>query len=241
MEKNRNNKDKKNRSKRVIHARKKSIEKEDKRRSGRNIEIEIIENWRNAIKVLFHPGRNTVIGKTIKESLKFYYSIIIIPVILGIILSFVLQIWYASLIVLLYLLIIFPLIGILVSAGIYHIIVSKLFRFYKGRYEKVVNAFTFSIIPAVFIYWIVALNVWITKVASVGVGVNPVIYYLASIDIILMAIIEIWVFIVLIFALSNQLSISKLKSIGTVILEGVIVFVAILVGVIIVNAITILI
>lgn len=194
-----------------------------------------VENWKDAVDIVLHPVRSTSMKMTIKESLKFYFSIMIIPMILGIILSIIIQIWYVSLVVVLYFLLIFP-ISILVNAGIYHIIIGRIFRFYKGNYTRVVNAFTFSLVPTVFIYWIVIPLVFNSNFMIFKLGASATTTSVL-VGFVLITIIEVWSFIIMLFALSNQLSISKLKSFGTLILEGVIVFLAVVAVSMIITAI----
>ncbi|MCL5112485.1 MAG: hypothetical protein M1500_02105 [Candidatus Marsarchaeota archaeon] len=187
-----------------------------------------VDNMHRALDALLHPGKATKKSMGIVEALKFYYTIMIIPLILGIIISIVLNtsdigIGVAAVVgILLTFIVFFPL-GILVDAGIYHLIIGKLFKLYKGNYAKPVSAFTYAIMPSVLIYWLVgpltASNGFLGRFSAVTPSIGAAYLFGA----ILSVIFGIWSIVVMIIALSNQLSISRLKALGTLLLEWFIV------------------
>lgn len=179
-----------------------------------------MDTIRDAFGVFLHPKSATSGGMSIGASLKFYYKIMIIPLILGVIVGYLLGSTAGIGLTLAgtmaaYFIILYPL-GILVDAGIYHILIGKLFRLYRAGYARVVSAYTYGIIPSIFIAWI-AMPLYSTH-AAVMLTLSAT--YVAGL--VLLAIFTIWSFIVILFALSNQLQISKLKAFGTLILEGAI-------------------
>ncbi|MCL4403695.1 MAG: YIP1 family protein [Candidatus Marsarchaeota archaeon] len=203
------------------------------------------DNLKNAFGVLLHPGKETKRQMGIGESLKFYYSVMIIPMILGIILGAVIGMSSGGAVamisaVLLDYVIVFPIVSILVGAGIYHAIIGKLFKLYKGNYERVVNAFTYMIIPFLLIYWIVLPLSVNSSLLGSTVAVNGIpsgVSALAPIGLLLTVIFGIWALIVSVIALSTQLNISRVKAFGTMVLEGVIIGIIYLVVVLMVTAI----
>jgi len=184
-----------------------------------------METLKEAFGVLLHPGQGTKRQMSIGEALKFYYSVMIIPLILGIILSVAMGAATFAVSVIIVYIISLPLV-ILIDAGIYHIIIGKLFRLYKGSYDRVVNAFTYAIMPAVFIYWIVLGLTGGSSALSTGglaLGVSTAYGAVSIAGLILTLIFGVWSFIVMIVALAGQLNMSRLKAFGTLILEGVVI------------------
>lgn len=180
-----------------------------------------MDTVRDAFGVFLHPKSATSRSMSIGDSLKFYYKIMIIPLILGVIVSYLLGsaagvgLTLAGTIAA-YFIILYPL-GILVDGGIYHILIGKLFKLYRAGYARVVSAYTYGIIPSIFIAWI-AMPLYSAHAAA-----TPTLSATYVAGIVLLTIFGIWSFIIILFALSNQLQISKLKAFGTLILEGVIV------------------
>jgi len=198
--------------------------------------VSIMDDVKRAFDVMLHPGKATKKGMSIGEALKFYYMVMIIPLILGVIVSLALNTsdiitGVASAAYVIAVLVVgFP-IGILVNAGIYHAIIGKLFKMYKGGYPKAVTAFTFGAMPSVLIYWLTGplgagaafLRVFGTVGAITGISY--------AIDMVLSAIFGVWAVVVLIIALSNQMIMSRLKAFGTWLLMAFIV--GVIVGVIV--------
>ncbi len=191
-----------------------------------------METLKEAFDVMLHPGQGTKRQMSIGEALKFYYKVMIIPLIVGIIFSFAMGAIFAGAavaalsVMILYYIIAFP-IGILIDAGIYHIIIGKLFRLYKGSYDRVVNAFTYAIIPAVFVYWIVlgmtGSSIALGAGGHLALGASSAFGAVGIAGLILTLIFGVWSFIIMIVALAGQLNMSRLKAFGTLILEGVII------------------
>ncbi len=189
-----------------------------------------MDNFKKAFGVLLHPGKETKRSMGIGDALKFYYSVMIIPMIIGIIFGAVMGVISPGLMavsivgVIIYYLIMFPL-SILVNAGIYHVIIGKLFKMYKGKYDKVVSAFTYAIMPMVLVYWIILpITGGATALNSGSVlGSAATIGAAFAFGLVLAIIFGIWSFVVMVMGLSNQLNMSRLKAFGTLILEGVIV------------------
>jgi hypothetical protein len=171
------------------------------------------ETLKEAFNAILHPKDGTTQSRSVSGALKFYYMVMIIPLILGIVLSYLLGGSTLGLVavgtIALSLIIMIPL-SILISGGIYYVIIGMLFKMFKADYSKVVTAFTYAVIPYLFLIWIITpLTSSLSSLAEIGIGLE------------IIAII--WSFITLLFALSNQLSISKLKAFGTLLLESIIV------------------
>ena len=186
------------------------------------------DNLRRAFDAMLHPGKATKKSMGIVEALKFYYKVMIIPLILGVIVSLALN--TANLVVgvaavagiLITFIVLFPL-GIIVDAGIYHVIMGKLFKIYKSDYSKPVSAFTYAIMPSVLVYWIVGPLVSRNGfLGSLGAAA-PVLGAAYMVGAILSIIFSVWSFIVMVIALSNQLRMSRLKAFGSLLLEWLIV------------------
>ena len=184
-----------------------------------------MDTLRGAFGVFLHPKSATSTSMSIGQALKFYYTIMIIPLILGLIVSYLAATFIPSALglalialIAVYFIVGFPL-GILIDGGIYHIIIGKLFRLYRADYSKVTTALAYSLIPTLFTGWLS-----LPLLASAGGPVSGVSMGASYIvGTVIVAIFSIWAFIVLIFALSNQLRMSKLKAFGTLVLNGVIV------------------
>lgn len=170
------------------------------------------ETLKEAFNAILHPKDGTTQSRSVSGALKFYYMVMIIPLVLGIVLSYLLGGSTLGLVavgtIALSLIIMIPL-SILISGGIYYVIIGMLFKMFKADYSKVVTAFTYAVIPYLFLIWIITpLTSSLSSLAEIGIGLK------------IIAII--WSFITLLFALSNQLSISKLKAFGTLLLESII-------------------
>ncbi|BCS91151.1 MAG: hypothetical protein ARM1_0608 [Candidatus Micrarchaeota archaeon] len=176
-----------------------------------------IDSYKRAIDVILHPGVATKDTMTLKSGIIEVYKVGLIPAILGIIISVLLGSTLATTstlglvsgafvsllgvigVIIEYIL--EPLLLIIV-AGIYHLIVGKLFRIYKSGFSNVYTAFVYGIFPYMLLFWL--LNV-------------------PGLNIVLAIVIIIWEFIIQIIALSNQLHISRFKAFGTLLLEYIII------------------
>jgi len=189
--------------------------------------MEYADTLRFWMDVVFHPGKATKRALGVKEALKLYYSLAVIPIVLGAIVvvavggfnpfsptmsvlglgnaaasgqsasGIAIGIGY----LLLMLLVVVP-ITVLINSGIYHMIVGKLFNIYKKDYAKVFMAMVYGLFPVLLVYWLCPFRL-------VGGAI--------------IALVGIWSFIVDIIAISNQLGMSRLKAFGTLVLNGIIV------------------
>ena len=166
--------------------------------------------YKNAIEVMIHPGLATKTQMGIADALKFYYTIALIPTILGVLLSLAVNphsVLLPLIIAALYL-VFFP-IGIFINSGIYHIIINNILNLYKQEYSAAFLAYIYSLVPVVFFLWVFPIHM---------------------LAFVLIVVSFLWSFIVLIIALSNLLSISKLKALGTILL--IVIIFSLIVGVI---------
>ncbi len=170
------------------------------------------DTLKEAFNAILHPKSGTAQSMSTGGALKFYYTIMVIPLILSIILGYISGGAAVGLLIAgsaaLSLIVSIPL-SILIGAGVYYVIIGSLFKLFRAEYSKVVTAFTYAVVPYVFLMWIITPLTASLSLATVG----SVIEIIAAI----------WSFITILFALSNQLSMSKLKAFGTMVLEGVIV------------------
>ncbi len=155
---------------------------------------------RKAFDVALSPGRSTAKPMTMQESLRFYYNIMVIPLILGVLISLLVGGIASAGLVVLALLVIVP-ISVFINSAIYHLIIGMLFNIYRSDYERVFSAFTYGIVPVVLVYWLV-------RVPLIGV--------------IIAGIFAIWGYVVQIIALSNILRMSRLKAFATTLLSGIV-------------------
>jgi len=158
--------------------------------------------YKNAIEVMIHPGLATKTQMGIADALKFYYTIALIPMLFGVLLSLIFgshHILFALVVVALYL-VFFP-IGAFINSGIYHIIIKNLFDVYKQEYSAAFLAYIYSLVPVVFFFWVFPIYI---------------------LGIVLIAVSFLWSFIVLMIAISNLLSMSRLKALGTILLSDII-------------------
>ncbi|MGC8586665.1 MAG: hypothetical protein ACP5K5_03950, partial [Candidatus Micrarchaeia archaeon] len=110
--------------------------------------------------------------------------------------------------------VVFIPVGIIVNSGIYHLIIKNLFKMYKQNYNAAFTAFTYGMIPIILVYWLLPVPL---------------------LNMMLLAIFGLWSFIIEIIAISNLLSMSRLKALGTIILDGIIVGIIIYVIVVIIG------
>jgi len=161
--------------------------------------------YKNAIEVMIHPGLATKTQMGIADALKFYYTIALIPMLFGVLLSLIFgshHILFALIVVVALYLVFFP-IGAFINSGIYHIIIKNLFDVYKQEYSAAFLAYIYSLVPVVFFFWVFPI------------------YILAFV---LIAVSFLWSFIVLMIAISNLLSMSRLKAFGTILLSDIILY-----------------
>ncbi len=158
---------------------------------------------RKAFDVVLSPGRGTNKAMDIRGSLRFYYNIMIIPLILGVLITLLIGGPAAAGLNAVAILVILPL-SVLVNSIVYHLLIGRLFGMYTQDYERVFGAFTYGIVPVVLVYWFIGIPI-----------IGAVIVALASV----------WGYIVQIIALSNLLRMSRLRAFATTILSAVVVFI----------------
>jgi hypothetical protein len=127
----------------------------------------LIDQTKEQIGVMLHPSEK-INGRSISASMAYYYKVAIIPLILTVILSLVFHSNYLSsispklaglglvLIIILFVLLV-PL-GILINAGILHII-GKLFNVFKGSYADSVAAVTYASCTFTVAYWLTSIPI----------------------------------------------------------------------------------
>jgi hypothetical protein len=189
--------------------------------------IDYLRFWMN---VLVHPGKATKRTLGMKAALKLYYSLSIIPIVLGLMVVYAVGGFnpfstsspgmfglYPSLLgapatyrlevgmgyMLLFFLVLMPL-DILINSGVYHLLMGKLFKFYKKEYAAVFTAALYGALPVLLAYWL---------------------YPAGFLGLAIIGIFALWGLIVEIIAFSNQLGMSRFKAFCTFLLYAVIVVV----------------
>ena len=172
--------------------------------------------------VLVHPGKATKRALTIKDALKLYYTLAIIPVVLGVVMVFVfggvrsfssstsMFAAFPSLMgllstygleigigYLLFAILVMTPINAFINSGVYHLLIGRLFKIYDKKYPKVFTAAIFGTLPALMVYWL---------------------YPSGIVGTVVMGIFGLWGVIVEIIAFSNQLGMSRIKTLGTFVL-----------------------
>ncbi len=180
---------------------------------------DLLKSW---IDVLLHPDKATRKALSVKEALKAYYSLAIIPIVLGAIMMYafggiyissqaltpvmpgfaglvkgsVLAIAAGIGLLMAVVLVALPL-GILVNSALYHVVISKLFKIYNKDYSRAFTAFFYGSLPVMLMYWL---------------------YPAGAIGSVILAFIGLWGYWVELVAMSNQLGMSPLKAFGTYLL-----------------------
>lgn len=174
-----------------------------------------------------HPGKSTKRAFEVDEALKLYYRLAIIPLVLGLIvtyasggfvsssmLSMMFKAVYPALLsasgtyalaismvyMLLFFLAITPL-SMLINSWLYHMIVGKLFKIYNKKYAKVFTGAFYGALPTTLVYWLFPLG----AIGGAIIGIAGL-----------------WGFIVEIIAYSNQLGMSRIKSLLTFVLYWIV-------------------
>jgi len=167
-----------------------------------NALVTFAKAYKNAIEVMIHPGLATKTQMGIADALKFYYTIALIPMFFGVLLGLIFGSHHMllALVAIAFYLGFFP-VSAFISSGVYHLIIKNLLNIYKQEYSAAFLAYIYSLVPIVFFFWVFPI------------------YILAFV---LIAISFLWSFIVLIIAISNLLSMSRLKALGTILLSDII-------------------
>jgi hypothetical protein len=185
--------------------------------------MEYIDKLRLWMDAMAHPGKATKRALGVKEALRLYYSLAVIPIVLGLIVMYAVggfNPFSASSMsmskavpplfgvhnihnvatgvgyTLLLFLIITPF-DMLVNSAIYHLLIGKLFKIYNKRYSKVFAAVFFGALPALLVDWL---------------------YPAGILGVVIISIFGLWGLVVEIIALSNQLGMSRIKALGTIVL-----------------------
>ena len=178
----------------------------------------IADELKEGFNIMLHPKSATQKERKISEALAFYYKIIIIPLILYIILALAFPPIYETKLLtgpssaftgffpgvsviggILALLVTIP-ISIFILAFIYHIF-GKLFKAFNNPYSNTFTATVYGMVPYILFYWL-----------------TPI-----PLGLLLIIILDIWGFIITIFALANQQKTSVLKAFAVAITPIVII------------------
>ena len=187
-----------------------------------------VDSYRKAFGIMLHPGKNARGALSLGDALKFYYTIAIIPLILGVALSLLTNASFLgvfgglsgssaltngaaapgnglsfALYMIAFFLVLVP-IGLLFDTAMYHVIIKSLLKIYNKPYATAFTAFTYAMIPGIMVYWLLPLGI---------LGFLVILLF------------GIWSFVVEIISLSNLLSISRLMALGSLILDEIIVMV----------------
>lgn len=180
---------------------------------------------KRGIDSVFHPDRNTKTGMSLGRALSFYYEFSILPFITFVIVASLmlylnaavfntvpfLSMLYGSTLgvvavaiaaVLLFWILV-P-IGFLINAAIYQVVGKYFLKVWKGDYSKTFMATMFGSLPIILFYWLMPI---------------PILGAIA------IAVFAIWSFVVLIIALSNAQKVSRLQSVGVVLISAAVIFI----------------
>ena len=176
-----------------------------------------INEWKRAIKIMLHPASNAKKGMGIAGAIKFYYKLSLIPGALAVILVALVSyltghVGVYTVIALLTPWILAP-IGLLIDAVWIHL-VGKLVGKFKKTYASTLTAYVYAEIPCLIIIWLSSL-----MVAMHAVGIYYMLLLLLTLPF------SIWSIIILVYALSNLQSISRLAALGVWLLAIVLIMV----------------
>jgi len=185
----------------------------------------VIDELKEAVNIMLHPGTATQKERSIRAAIAFYYKVLVVPLILYIILALATpkptfspfmpspSPFVPSPLFTVILLIVSPL-GLLAVAGLYHLF-GKLLKVFNNPYSNTFTATVYGAVPGTLLIWLLAF----TNIANLML--------LVGIDIIFF-IVLIWEIIITIIALANQQKISKLRAfavwlVATIVLIGVVI------------------
>ncbi len=170
--------------------------------------MDFVNSLKEAVNLIFNPSQAKK-KKSIADVLEFYFIISIFPIIATTLFATLLTLRPFLIPVFLITSIVFYIIlpfGIMISSGIYYLIIRKLFNLYDGNFKDTFTAFIYFNMPYILFSWL---------------GMIPFIGNLFLI------IILIWSFIMAILVISKMFNISKLKAFMTIILDVLIIAFAI--------------
>ena len=165
----------------------------------------VIDELKEAVNIMLHPGTATQKERSIRAAIAFYYKVLAIPLILYIILALAIQNMTLSLFMpspilfAIIALIVYPiglLLGLLVGASLYQIF-GKLLKVFSNPYSYTFTATVYGAVPGTLLLWLLAF----TNIVMLTVGIDIV-------EIIAL----IWGIIITIIALANQQKISRLRA-----------------------------
>jgi hypothetical protein len=167
----------------------------------------VVDEIKEGFKIMLHPVQATKNARGIKDSLKFYYKLSILPWVLYVIFftislasvgaasALILGIFSAILIFW-----VFIPVSFFISALIYHAF-GKLFRVFKNGYASTFNATVYGTVPSILFMWLAAIYL---------LGVLSIVF-------------AFWSLVVLIIALSNSQNTTKLRAFVVVIIPLIII------------------
>mgnify|MGYP001626395312 CR=1 FL=1 len=162
-----------------------------------------IEEIKEGLNIMLHPQTATMKERSISQSILFYYKVLAIPFIIYILTVFIFVggVIGAFLVgsSLLTFLVLMPIMFFF-SAFLYQIF-GKLFKLFKGGYNKTFTAVVYGYMPIIIFLWL---------------DLIPIISFLPIIF-------EIWGFVISIFALSNQQKTSKLAAFGVILITSIVI------------------
>lgn len=174
----------------------------------------VIDQLRNGISSMLHPGSETKQSWSIGETLKFYYLFSVIPIVLATAInlaypnpalqSLLPSSFLAFLIVgsmLVNWLIVIPVI-LLIDALFIQFFGRTLLKRFANGYGYTFNALVYGTLPVIALAW---------------VGMLPI----ATLGLIVLLMAAVWGFIVQVYALSNQQDVSRASALGVMILAGI--------------------
>lgn len=172
-----------------------------------------IEEIKVGLNIMRHPIQATKKEKSIKDSIKFYYKLSIIPLVLYVLFDLLsLNAQYKHIIAVLIVNSIFQIfifwvlvpVGLFISALIYHEIGKYLWSF-KNIYSNTFGATVYGAVPFVLFMWVTAIFLP-SRFNIINVTIN-----------IIYAMLLIWSLVVLVIALANLQDTTKLRSFTVVI------------------------
>jgi len=176
----------------------------------------VIDELKEAVNIMLHPGTATQKERSIRAAIAFYYKVLVVPLILYIILALAipkttLSSFMPSPLFTVILLIVSPL-GLLAVAGLYHLF-GKLLKVFNNPYSNTFTATVYSTVPYVLFIWLLAF----TNIANLML--------LVGIEIIFF-IVLIWEIIITIIALANQQKTSRLRAFAVWLVTIIVVIIA---------------
>ncbi len=184
-----------------------------------------VDDLKNAIDIIMHPGKSTSKKMKIVDSYKLYYKVSLIPAVIFVILAALASSVIGSALTasgisagagtaalilfgLVFLWIIEP-IGLLVDAAILHLFGKFLLKTFKGTFDDTFAGFVYGQLPLISLFW----------VALIFLLVSPVVALLIFI------LLALWSIVVAIIALANLNKTSRLVVIGTFVVEIVVILI----------------